>query len=213
MSLKTVDVCVVSDFLCPWCYVGGIRLDRAIQALKESGVQAKVTWHTFLIEDRIPQGGMDFGTYMDKRWGAPHPYWLNDVEQSASADNMPLLWNDIAIDTFEAHCCSEYVGKHYPEKQHEFHIALLRANYEQNLNISKREVIGQVASKCGLNGDEVANQKEFTRQDIPRLCFEFPNVHGVPDITFSQNGKVLFHYSGAQTTQWILKQLKNCKVI
>ena len=209
----SIGVCVVSDFLCPWCYIGGIRLDRAIQHLKQLGIPTKVTWHTFLIEDRIPPGGMDFGTYMNKRWGAPHPYWLNDVEQSARADNMPLRWNDIAIDTFEAHCCSEYVAKYYPDKQHEFHMALLRANYEENLNISKRDVIGQVAAKCGLDGNKIATQDEFKRSDIPRLCFQFPDVHGVPDITFSQNGRTLFHYSGAQTTQWVLKQLKNYKVI
>ncbi|OHT11057.1 DSBA oxidoreductase [Tritrichomonas foetus] len=212
MSLS-VDVCVVSDFLCPWCYVGGVRLDRAIQYLKEKGIQTNVTWHAFLIEDRIPAGGMDFGKYMDRRWGAPHPYWLNDVENSAKADEMPLKWNDIAVDTFEAHCCSEYVGKHYPDKQHEFHMALLRANYEENKNISKREIIGQIASSVGLNGDEIAAQTEFKRDDIPRLCFMFPDVHSVPDVTFSSGGKKLFHYSGAQTTQWVLRQLVQNKII
>lgn len=212
MSVKPIKVQVVSDFLCPWCYVGGVRLDRAIQYLQQQKVPVQVTWHTFLIEDRIPKGGMDFGTYMDKRWGAPHPYWLNDVENSAKEDEMPLKWNDIAVDTFEAHCCSEYVSEHYPEKQHQFHMALLKANYEQNKNISLRNVIGEVASSVGLNGDEVANQKEFNRDMIPKLCFKFPDVHGVPDVTFYSGDQKLFHYSGAQTTQWILLQLKKHNV-
>ena len=213
MTVTPIRVQVVSDFLCPWCYVGGIRLDRAIQFLQQEKIPVQVTWHTFLIEDRIPKGGMDFGTYMDKRWGAPHPYWLIDVENSAREDEMPLKWNDIAVDTFEAHCCSEYVAKHYPEKQHQFHIALLKANYEQNKNISLRSVIGEVATSIGLDGNEIANQKEFNRDIIPKLCFKFPDVHGVPDVTFFADNKKLFHYSGAQTTQMIIMQLKKLNVI
>lgn len=210
MSLK---VSVVSDFLCPWCFVGGIRLDRALDVLKEKKIPFQVTWHAFLIENRIPQGGMDFGTYMDKRWGAPHPYWLNDVEQSAEQDKMDLRWNDVAVDTFPAHCCSEYVAKHFPEKQHDFHIALLKGNYSQNRNISNTDVIGQIATECGLDGNAVANQTEFTRDDVSILCTKFPDVHGVPDVTFSKDGKKLFHYSGAQTTQWIIRKLMESGII
>lgn len=207
-SKPVIKVSVVSDFLCPWCYVGGIRLDRALQFLQQQKIETHVDWHTFLIEDRIPPGGMDFKTYMDKRWGAPHPYWLVEVEESCRDDKMPLKWNDIAVDTFEAHCCSEYVAKHYPEKQHEFHIALLKGNYETNQNISNRDVIGKIATSIGLNGDEIAKQTEVKREDIPRYCCMFPNVHGVPDVTFFKDDKKIFHYSGAQTTQWILMQLQ-----
>ena len=210
MSIK---VRVISDFLCPWCFVGAERLDRALNVLIQKGISVDVTWHSFLIEHRIPKGGMPFGEYMDKRWGAPHPYWLNDVEESSRVDDLHLRWNDVAVDTLEAHCCSEYVGKKYPDKQHVFHMALLRGNYVHNKNISNRDVIGQIADECGLNGKEIAAQTEFSRNDIYNLCQQFPDVNGVPDITFYQDGKQLFRYSGAQSTQWILRKLVDKKVI
>lgn len=203
-----MQVQIISDFLCPWCYVGAERLQRALTILKdEAGVDSSVTWKAFLIESRIPDGGMPFEQYMKKRWGSSHPMWLLDVEDAAAGDKIPLKWNSFALCSFTPLAVSEYVGRHYPDKQHEFHLALMRAYYRDDKNISEKDVIGEVAEACGLDKSEIAFQTEVTKDDVYKMYSSIRGVSGVPDVTISFKGKPIMRYSGAQSTQWIVKNL------
>lgn len=203
-----MQVQIISDFLCPWCYVGAERLQKALTVLKdEAGIDSSVTWKAFLIESRIPDGGMAFGPYMKKRWGSSHPMWLLDVEDAAAKDKIPLKWNSFAVCSFAPLAASEYVERHYPDKQHEFHLALMRAYYRDDRNISEKSVIGEVAEECGLDKSEIASQTEVTRDDVYKIYSSIHGVSGVPYVTFFFGGKPILSYSGAQSTQWIVKNL------
>ncbi len=61
----TIDV--VSDIVCPWCYIGKRRLEAA---LAERGTAATVRWHPFQLNPDIPRGGVDRRSYLETevRW-------------------------------------------------------------------------------------------------------------------------------------------------
>ena len=65
---QTVDV--VSDVVCPWCYIGKRRLEAAV-ALRQAGEPVKVRWHAFQLNPDLPLGGMDRRTYLLEKFGGP----------------------------------------------------------------------------------------------------------------------------------------------
>lgn len=65
MDEMTVDV--VSDVMCPWCYIGKRRLDRAQVMAPE--VEPLVRWRPFQLDATIPPEGMDRQEYLDKKFG------------------------------------------------------------------------------------------------------------------------------------------------
>ena len=62
----TVDV--VSDIVCPWCYIGKRRLEAA---LTERGTAATVRWHPFQLNPELPRGGVDRRSYLERKFGGP----------------------------------------------------------------------------------------------------------------------------------------------
>ncbi|MFT4734518.1 MAG: putative DsbA family dithiol-disulfide isomerase, partial [Arcticibacterium sp.] len=52
---KKIDIDIVSDVACPWCYVGKRRLEEALNLLPE--YEAKVHWHPFQLDPTIPAAG------------------------------------------------------------------------------------------------------------------------------------------------------------
>lgn len=68
MDVMTIDV--VSDVMCPWCYIGKRRLDRAQVMVPE--VEPLVRWRPFQLDATIPPEGMDRQEYLDKKFGREH---------------------------------------------------------------------------------------------------------------------------------------------
>ena len=67
MSGKAVVVDVVSDVICPWCFLGKRRLDRAIALVPE--VDVAIRWRPYFLDPTIPAEGMDRRTYMVRKFG------------------------------------------------------------------------------------------------------------------------------------------------
>jgi predicted DsbA family dithiol-disulfide isomerase len=60
---------VYSDIVCPWCYVGKRRLERALAQLN-GGAQARITWRPFQLNPTMPLDGMDRATYLKAKFGS-----------------------------------------------------------------------------------------------------------------------------------------------
>lgn len=58
-----VTVDVFSDAICPWCYIGKIRLEKAIKELNEREINfnVKIEWHPYLLHPNVPKEGIDRG--------------------------------------------------------------------------------------------------------------------------------------------------------
>jgi predicted DsbA family dithiol-disulfide isomerase len=67
MSDAMVTIDVVSDVMCPWCYIGKRRLEAAVAALPE--VVLDVQWRPFQLDATIPPEGMDRRMYLERKFG------------------------------------------------------------------------------------------------------------------------------------------------
>ncbi len=67
---QTIDV--VSDVVCPWCYVGKRHLDAALAQLEREGVpRPQVRWHPFELDPGVPREGLDRREYLEHKFGGP----------------------------------------------------------------------------------------------------------------------------------------------
>ncbi len=70
--MKTLTIDVVSDIVCPWCYVGKRRLERALAllAVQHPDVDPEVSWHTYQLNPDLPPEGMPRVDYVFNKFGA-----------------------------------------------------------------------------------------------------------------------------------------------
>ncbi len=65
--MKTIKIDIVSDVVCPWCYLGKARLETALGQLKD--VKAEINWRPYQLDPSIPRGGVDRKQYMEAKFG------------------------------------------------------------------------------------------------------------------------------------------------
>jgi predicted DsbA family dithiol-disulfide isomerase len=62
---------VVSDTICPWCWIGKRRLDAALSILADEGLRFTRIWHPFMLNPQMPPGGMERAAYRAAKFGSP----------------------------------------------------------------------------------------------------------------------------------------------
>jgi predicted DsbA family dithiol-disulfide isomerase len=194
MSL-TVDV--FSDVICPWCYIGKRRLEKAVAAL---GGLVKVSWLPFQLNPMMPNEGISRRDYRTKKFGS----WERSMELDArvvavgKADGILFAFDRIerTPNTLDAHrliWLAEKQGVQDAAVE-----ALFRAYFTEGRDLSNRQALLDVVGEAGLerhqaesllNGDDGLQGIKEAYALARRL-----RVDGVP--FFIVNGT--FTFSGAQ---------------
>ncbi len=194
MSL-TVDV--ISDVICPWCYIGKRRLEKAVAAF---GGPVRVRWLPFQLNPAMPKEGVSRREYRTKKFGS----WERSQELDArvvavgEAEGIQFAFDRIerTPNTLDAHRLIGLAEK--KEVQESVVEALFRAYFTEGRDISDRQTLLDVAAGAGLDRHEaeaVLNSDDGLEaiQNADALARRL-RVDGVP--FFIVNGKVTL--SGAQ---------------
>ena len=184
---------VVSDVVCPWCYVGKRRLERALPE------GAAVRWRPYQLDPTIPEGGHDRAAYMASKFSDPARLAEVHDRLTALGQEVGIAFDFPAIrrspNTLDAHRLIRFamqagVGDAVVER-------LFADFFEHGRDIGDRNVLAEIARDCGLGdveawlasgegGREVEGEIEQARQ---------LGVEGVPFFIFA--GKLAL--SGAQS--------------
>jgi len=150
----TLDI--ISDPICPWCYIGKARLD---QAIAETGIDPfDVSWRIFQLNPDMPPEGMDRKRYLETKFGgsegAERVYAR--VRAFAEESGLDLKFNAIprTPNTFDAHRLIRWAkatGNQTAVVQQ-----LFRRYFEQGQDISDRETLLDVAESAGMEREVVA---------------------------------------------------------
>lgn len=190
----TVDV--ISDVVCPWCYIGQKRLARALESAPDVAVE--VRWRPFQLDPTVPAEGLDRKEYMIAKFGsAERMRELNaNVQQAAADDGIAFAFDAIetAPNTLDAHRLIRWAGAEGPAMQTDIVARLFSAYFEEGRNIGDRKVLSDIAHKAGMDraivdallagdadreavSDEIATAQQMGVTGVP--CFILENRYAV----------------------------------
>ncbi len=152
--MVTLDI--ISDPICPWCYIGKARLD---QAIAETGIDPfDVSWRIFQLNPDMPAEGMERQEYLRAKFGGPEGarQVYDRVRQFAEASGLTLDFEAIGRtpNTFDAHRLIRWART--AGNQGAVVQQLFRRYFEQGQDISDREVLLEIAESAGLDRAVVA---------------------------------------------------------
>ncbi len=150
----TLDI--ISDPICPWCYIGKARLD---QAIAEAGVDPfDVSWRVFQLNPTMPREGMDRQEYLETKFGGPEgaERAYSHVRQTAADTGLELDFDGIkrTPNTFDAHRLIRWAAT--TGNQSVVVQQLFRRYFENGEDISNHETLLAVAETAGMERPVVA---------------------------------------------------------
>ncbi len=205
---KRIDI--VSDAICPWCYIGKRQLERALATLAEEGLQFSVHWNPFQLNPDMPKEGVDRAAYRAKKFGNPERVREIDERVAGAAANVGLPFRLDLIgrtpNTLDAHRLIWFAGRE--GVQDAVMEAVFIAYFTQGRDIGDRDVLADCAAQAGMDRASAADflagelaAKEMLAAD--RAARE-AGVNGVP--SFFLDGYGLF--SGAMPAETMADALR-----
>lgn len=184
-QVLTIDI--VSDVVCPWCYVGERRLE---EALAEEPGPVAVRWRPYQLDPTIPEGGLDRADYMAKKFGkSGRVQSIHDNLTRIGAEiGVPFAFDKIkrSPNTLDAHRLIRWAGS--AGVQEKVVDRLFKAYFVEGRDIGDRGVLTEIASECGLDANLVGKMladgadAEVVRQEIAEA--QGMGVSGVPFFIF-----------------------------
>ena len=192
-----MQIDIYSDIVCPWCYVGKRRLERALTSV---GHDVQVTWRPFQLNPTMPKEGMDRHVYLDAKFGGAEARRALEVRvaKAGEADGIVFAFDRIARtpNTFDAHRIIWFAGQQ--GCQDEVVEALFHSYFTKGREIGSVNSMAEIASGCGLNREEVerllASDRAVQEVRAEEATGHQLGIRGVP--YFVLNGSISI--SGAQ---------------
>jgi predicted DsbA family dithiol-disulfide isomerase len=198
-NAMTIDV--VSDVVCPWCYVGKRRLQRALAM--ETNAEIPVRWRPYQLDPTIPAGGMDRKTYMRDKFGDNGR--LEEVHERLRAlgaeEGIAFAFEKIdrSPNTMDAHRLIRWASA--TGAQDAVVDKLFSLYFEQGRDIGDRQLLIETARDAGMDSEAVEKlladgaDESDVRQEIAQA--QSLGVTGVPFFIFASR----FGVPGAQSAE------------
>ena len=200
-EILTIDV--ISDVICPWCYIGKKRLEKGL-ALRPD-VATEIRWRPYQLDPTIPMGGIDRQLYMLQKFGDPHKIVEMHKRIATVGLEEGIHFNFAAIErsphTLDAHRMIRWaydVGL-----VDEVVSGLFRAFFEDGRDIGDHEVLADIGNIAGMRPEGVAKMLA-SDDDKNTVSMEFMQaqqmgIRGVPCFIFGSQVAV----NGAETPETI----------
>jgi predicted DsbA family dithiol-disulfide isomerase len=201
---------IYSDIVCPWCYVGKRRLERALTSV---GSDVHVTWRPFQLNPTMPLEGMDRTAYLKAKFGSLEAFGrMEEQLLAAGADEqIPFAFEKIqrTPNTFTAHRLVWYAAQQ--GKQGDVVEFLFRAYFREGKNIGELKTLAHVAAESGLDLTDaeefLASEKGAVEVKAEEAIGRRLGISGVP--YFVLNGRVSIY--GAQPSEIIVSAIEQAE--
>lgn len=209
----SLQVDIVSDVVCPWCIIGYKQLQKALASLPGQ-FEPVFNWHPFELNPQMPAEGQDLREHIAQKYGA-------SAAQSQGArtrlkelgESLGFTFDYFAgmrmVNTFRAHQLLHWAGRQ--GRQTELKLALFEAFFSRREDVSEIDVLCEVATRAGLDGEAAsavlldARYAAQVRQE-QRYWLE-REVHAVP--TFLLQGQYII--PGAQEPEAFVRILQKIR--
>jgi len=194
---------VVSDIVCPWCFIGKRRLEKAL-ALRPD-IAAEVRWRPYFLNDWIPREGIDRKTYLETKFGSVERYAAiaERVAAAARSEGLDYALDKIARQPNTLDCHRLILWARNTADAGRMKQRLMELYFSEGADLTDAEVLVSAAIDCGMDGDLVrkllASDADVERIEGEARAAKEAGVDGVPCFIF---GNVLA-VAGAQEPAYL----------
>ncbi|GGB98419.1 polyketide biosynthesis protein [Marivita lacus] len=150
-----VKLDIMSDPICPWCYIGKTHLDRALEQRPDHPFL--ITWHPFQLNPDMPKGGMDRRGYLETKFGGKDAAVKAYAPVVENAEKAGLKINFEGIEktpnTLDAHRLIHWAG--IEGHQNAVVDAMFTAYFVEGRDIGDADVLADIADSCGMDASVV----------------------------------------------------------
>ena len=193
----TIDI--VSDTVCPWCFVGKRRLEQALVQMG-GAAEVAIAWRPFQLNPEMPPGGADRKTHLRAKFGGDESFkqMYDAILEAGQGVDIPFAFDAIerTPNTIDSHRLIDRAAKQ--GRQDDVVETLFRAYFIAGRDIGDIDVLIDVAADAGLDADETRAYLE-SDEDIDRIKTEDKQaremgIQGVPCFVINRK----YAISGAQ---------------
>jgi predicted DsbA family dithiol-disulfide isomerase len=203
-----LQIDVVSDVVCPWCFIGKRRLEKALALTPD--VPVEVHWRPYFLNDWIPRGGISREEYLTTKFGSPERYVGIAKRVSMAAAQEGLVYDSSKMkrqpNTLDCHRLIRWAaarGLAAAMKQ-----KLMDLYFTEGGDLSDRETLVQAAAAIGLDANEVraklASEDDVEQVESEALSAKEAGIDGVPCFIFGGQ----FAVSGAQAPEALAEMIR-----
>lgn len=208
MSAKPLQIDVVSDVVCPWCYIGKHRLERALELVED--VPLEVRWRPFFLNPWVPRGGISREDYLTKKFGSVEAYKNIAGRVVLAAQEEGLQYNNDLVkrqpNTIDCHRLihwADRIGKAGEMKQ-----KLMELYFRDGGDLTDIDVLVQAAAEIGLDEQDV-RRRLASDEDVDFVTGQANDasekgISGVPTFVLANK----YALSGAQPPEQLAAAIR-----
>jgi predicted DsbA family dithiol-disulfide isomerase len=207
-TLKPLVIDIVSDVVCPWCYIGKRRIENALALAPD--VPVVVHWRPFFLNSWVPREGISREEYLTTKFGSVDAYKGIAGRVVAAASEEGLEYRpDLVKRQPNTTDCHRLI--HWAEAQGraaEMKQRLMELYFRDGGDLTDIDVLVQAAADCGLDPDDV-RRRLATDEDVALVSGQAQEasdkgISGVPTYVFAQKYAV----SGAQPPELLARAIR-----
>jgi predicted DsbA family dithiol-disulfide isomerase len=207
-TLKPLKIDIVSDVVCPWCYIGKRRIEEALALVPD--VPVEVHFRPYFLNPWVPREGISREDYLTTKFGSVDAYKGIAGRVVAAANEEGLSYRPDLVqrqpNTTDCHRLihwAEAIGKAAEMKQR-----LMELYFRDGGDLTDTEVLVQAAADVGLDADDV-RRRLASDEDVALVSGQAQEaadkgVSGVPTYVFAQKYAV----SGAQAPELLARAIR-----
>ena len=151
--MTKIELDVVSDVMCPWCYIGKKRLEKALRLVDD--IDVEVRWRPYQLDATLPSEGKDRQKYLEDKFGGPTKAReiYARIEEAGHGEDINFAFDKIKIapNTLNAHRVIRWAANGGEEAQQKIVDRLFQLFFVEGANIGESSVLLEAASEVGMN--------------------------------------------------------------
>jgi predicted DsbA family dithiol-disulfide isomerase len=212
MNTPTLTIDVVSDIVCPWCYIGKRKLEAALALPEASDLpNVVIRWHPFQLNPALPRQGVPRQQYLEDKFGGPEraAEIYDRIRAAGQAVGLTLNLEGITRqpNSLAAHALIAFAQAGDFDSS-DIKERLLKAYFVENRFIGSVDVLAEIAEEAGLNGEDARLFMTDPEQlDVVAQADAHSRslgINGVPFFIFNQQVSL----SGAQDPATLLAAMQ-----
>jgi predicted DsbA family dithiol-disulfide isomerase len=206
-NAEPMPIAMVSDVVCPWCFIGKSRLDKAVALCPD--IPLSVHYRPFFLNEWIPREGLDRADYLTKKFGSVEAYSGIAGRVAQAAADEGLVYNRDKLkrqpNTLDCHRLIRWAdasGQAGAVKQR-----LMDLYFTQGADLTQSETLVAAAADCGLDANAI-RARLASGDDVETVIWEADDaksagIQGVPHFLIGG----VYALSGAQEVEVLVQAI------